>query len=119
MQHRGFWVIGSIVFGGVALGLAALAGTHLPEQNTIARTPFQPGVRTHTTFGEWTPEVRVPNASESAVELEAVSRRRRHAAALWRNGRKYAARMVTYWMSPRMSLSAITWMAITTWMLAT
>jgi len=73
MQHRGFWVIGSIVFGGVALGLAALAGTNLPEQNTIARTPFQPGVRTHTTFGEWTPEVRVPNASESAAELEAVS----------------------------------------------
>jgi hypothetical protein len=73
MQHRGFWVIGSIVFGGVALGFAALAGTNLPEQNTIARTPFQPGVRTHTTFGEWTPEVRVPNASESAAELEAVS----------------------------------------------
>jgi hypothetical protein len=73
MQHRGFWVIGSIVFGGVALGFAALAGTNLPEQNTIARKPFQPGVRTHTTFGEWTPEVRVPNASESAAELEAVS----------------------------------------------
>jgi len=73
MQHRGFWVIGSIVFGGVALGFAALAGTNLPEQNTIARTPFQPGVRTHTTFGEWTPEIRVPNASESAAELEAVS----------------------------------------------
>jgi hypothetical protein len=73
MQHRGFWVIGSIVFGGVALGFATLAGTNLPEQNTIARTPFQPGVRTHTTFGEWTPEVRVPNASESAAELEAVS----------------------------------------------
>src|SRR6266576_2900949 len=73
MHHRGFWVIGSIVFGGVALGFAALAGTNLPEQNTIVRTPFQPGVRTHTTFGEWTPEVRVPNASESAAELEAVS----------------------------------------------
>ena len=73
MQHRGFWVIGSIVFGGVALGFAALAGTNLPEQNTIVRTPFQPGVRTHTTFGEWTPEIRVPNASESAAELEAVS----------------------------------------------
>jgi len=73
MQHRGFWVIGSTVFGGVALGFAALAGTNLPEQNTIARTPFHPGVRTHTTFGEWSPEVRVPNASESAAELEAVS----------------------------------------------
>jgi len=73
MQHRGFWVIGSIVFGGIALGFAALAGTNLPEQNTIASTPFQPGVRTHTTFGEWTPEVRVPNASESAANLEAVS----------------------------------------------
>ena len=73
MQHRGFWVIGSIVFGGVALGFAALAGTNLPEQNTIARTPFQPGVRTHTTFGERTPEVRIPNASESTAELEAVS----------------------------------------------
>jgi hypothetical protein len=73
MQHRGFRVIGSIVFGGVALGFAALAGANLPEQNTIARAPFQPGVRTHTTFGEWTPEVRVPNASESAAELDAVS----------------------------------------------
>jgi elongation factor P hydroxylase len=73
MRYRGFWVIGSIVFGGVALGIATLGGTNLPGQNTIVRTPFQPGVRTHTTLGNWTPEVSVPNASESAAELEAVS----------------------------------------------
>ena len=73
MRHLGFWVTGSIVFGGVTLGLAALAGTNLPGQNTSPRTPFQPGVRTHTTFGEWTPRVPVSNASESAAEPEVVS----------------------------------------------
>jgi hypothetical protein len=73
MRHLGFWVMGSLVFGGVALGLAALAGTNLPGQDTIPRTPFQAGVRTHTTWGEWTPKVQVPNASESAAEREAVS----------------------------------------------
>ena len=73
MRHLGFWVMGSLVFGGVALGLAALAGTNLPGQNTIPGTPFQPGLRTHTTLGEWTPEVRAPSASESAAEAEVVS----------------------------------------------
>ncbi len=73
MRHLGFRVTGSLVFGGVALGFAALAGTNLPGQNTISRTPFQPGVRTHTTFREWTPKVPVPNASQSAAEPEDVS----------------------------------------------
>src|SRR6476660_420288 len=73
MRHLGFWVIGSIVFGGVALGFAAPSGANLPGQNTSPRTPFQPGVRTHITFGEWTPKVPVPNASESAAEPEVVS----------------------------------------------
>src|SRR6266496_280349 len=73
MRHLGFRVTGSLVFGGVALGFAALADTNLPGQNTISRTPFQPGVRTHTTFREWTPKVPVPNASQSAAEPEDVS----------------------------------------------
>src|SRR6476619_2118315 len=73
MRHLGFWVTGSLVFGGVALGFAALAGTNFPGQNTISRAPFQPGVRTHITFGEWTPKVPVPNASESVAEPEVVS----------------------------------------------
>jgi hypothetical protein len=73
MRHLGFSVTGSLVFGSLALGLAALAGSNLPGQNTIPRTPFQPGVRTHTTLGEWTPEVRVPKVSESAAEPEVVS----------------------------------------------
>src|SRR6476620_2642882 len=68
MRHLGFWVTGSLVFG-VTLGFAALADTNFPGQNTIFRTPFQPGVRTHTTFGEWTPKV----SSESVAEPEVVS----------------------------------------------
>jgi hypothetical protein len=73
MRHLGFWVIGSFLFGSVTLGLATLGGTNLAAQNTIPRTPFPPGIRTHTTLGEWTPKVQGPNASESAAELEAVS----------------------------------------------
>jgi hypothetical protein len=70
MRHLGFWVMGSLVFGGAALGLA---GTNLPGQSTIPRTAFQPGIRTHTTWGEPTPNVQVPNTSESAAEAEVVS----------------------------------------------
>lgn len=73
MRRLGFWVTGSLVFGGVTLGFAALTGTNFPGQDTISRTPFQPGVRIHTTFGEWTPKVPVPNASESVAESEVMS----------------------------------------------
>ena len=73
MRHLGFGVRGALVFGGVTLGVAALAGTNFPGKNTISRTPFQPDVRTHTTFGELTPKLPVSNASESVAESEVVS----------------------------------------------
>ncbi len=62
------------IFGAVALTLAALrANSNLPGQNPDARVPFPAAVRTHQTRGQWTAAVQVPNAGETAAELEAGS----------------------------------------------
>src|SRR5438045_7556257 len=48
MQRPGFPLIGLIVFGAVALGLAALArASNLPEQNTISPASLRPSAATH------------------------------------------------------------------------
>src|SRR5260370_21197014 len=48
MQRLGFPLIGLIVFGGVALGLGALASaSNLPEQNIISPASLQPTSAAH------------------------------------------------------------------------
>ena len=50
MQRLGFPLIRLIVFGSVALGLAALAsGSNLPEQSTISPASLRPSAATHET----------------------------------------------------------------------
>jgi len=50
MRRRSFPIMGLIVFGGVALGPAALAAnSNLPEHNIVSRAPFQPSAATHET----------------------------------------------------------------------
>ena len=52
MKKR-FPLIRLIVFGGVALGLAALASaSNLPEQSTISPASLQPSAATHETRAE-------------------------------------------------------------------
>src|SRR5205814_4649003 len=50
MQRLGFPLIGLIVFGGVAPGLAALASaSNLPEENIISHASLRPSAATHET----------------------------------------------------------------------
>lgn len=69
-----FRITGAIIFSGVVLRLAALAGnTNSPEQNIVFPAAFQPGVATHETKTEWQLTLESANASETAAEPEAVS----------------------------------------------
>src|SRR5436189_654392 len=71
MQRLGFPVIGLIVFGGVALGLAALAsGSNLPEQSTPVS--LQPSAATHETRAGLQGVIEFPNANEVTARIETV-----------------------------------------------
>ena len=74
MPRLSLLIIGSIIFGGLALGLAAFAGNiNSPQQNIVSRTPFQPGAATHQTRAEWQGVLQSPNASEITGGIETVS----------------------------------------------
>jgi hypothetical protein len=75
MRGLGFWIIGSLVFGSVALGLAALGGNfNLSGQNTVSgASPFQAGRAVHETRADPQTAVQFPNASETIGRIEAVS----------------------------------------------
>jgi hypothetical protein len=64
------------VFGGVALGLAALAGNiNLPEQNVVSRAPsaFEAHAATHQTRSGSPGALESPNASGVTTRIEAIS----------------------------------------------
>jgi elongation factor P hydroxylase len=65
--------MGSIVFGGVALGLAALGGNNWMEQNVVSSNAFRPGAATHETRAALEGPLQFPNANEIASEIETVS----------------------------------------------
>jgi hypothetical protein len=74
MWRPRFLIIGLIVFGGVALGLAALAGNNnLPEHNIVSRAPFQPSAAKHETHVGSQSTVEFPNANEVTSRIETVS----------------------------------------------
>src|SRR5216117_4479890 len=74
MQRLGFPVIGLIVFGGVALGLAALAsGSNLPEQSAISPASLQPSVATHETRAGLQEVIEFSNANKVTPPVETVS----------------------------------------------
>ncbi len=74
MQRLGFPVIGVIVFGGVALGLGALASaSNLPEQNIISPASFQPSAATHETRAGLQGVIEFSNANEVTPRIETVS----------------------------------------------
>jgi elongation factor P hydroxylase len=74
MMRPGFPIIGSVVFGGVALGLAALAGNiNLPEQSIVSRTQLQPGAATHETRADSQTALQFPNTNEIAGPIETMS----------------------------------------------
>src|SRR5438128_7139244 len=66
--------IGLIVFGGVALGLAALAAaSNLPEQNIVSPASLQPSAMTHETRAVLQEVIEYPNANEVTARIETVS----------------------------------------------
>src|SRR5258707_10270775 len=71
MMRSGFSIIGSLVFCGVALGLAD--NSNLPEQNVVSGTAFQPGAATHETRADSQAALQFPNAGEVAAGIETVS----------------------------------------------
>src|SRR5215471_14760335 len=74
MMRPGFPLTNATIFAGITLGVAAVAAAiNSPEQDIVSGTSFPPGVDTHETHGEWTPAVQAPNATETAVDVKAVS----------------------------------------------
>src|SRR5437867_611913 len=74
MRRPGFLIVGLIVFGGVALGRAALAGNiNLPQENIVSRAPFQPNAATHETHIRSQGALEVPSANEVPSGNETVS----------------------------------------------
>ncbi len=76
MRPPGFSIIPSTVFGGVVLGLGALASDiNSPGQNIVSRSslPFETRAETHETHAEWQGSLEAPSANETAAKLEAVS----------------------------------------------
>jgi hypothetical protein len=74
LQRPGFPLIRLIVFGGVALALAALAsGSNLPEQSTISPASLQPSAVTHETRAGLQGVIEFPNANEVTPRIETVS----------------------------------------------
>jgi len=64
----------SIIFGTLALGVAAFAGNiNLPAQDFVSRASLQPGAATHQTRIASQGPLQSPNASEVATEIETVS----------------------------------------------
>src|SRR5438270_12170026 len=71
MQRPGLPLIGLIVFGGMALGLSALASaSNLPEQHTISPASLRPSVARHETRAGLHEFL---NANEVTARLETVS----------------------------------------------
>jgi len=68
-MRSGFSIIGSLVFCGVALGLAD--NVNLPRQNIVSGTPFQPGAATHEAWAD--AQAVFPMAGEIAAGVETVS----------------------------------------------
>src|SRR6266480_4786884 len=78
MQRPGFSLIRLIVFGGVALGLAALAATgNLPEANINSPASLQPSAATHETLAGFQEGlqniIEFPNANEITPPGETLS----------------------------------------------
>jgi hypothetical protein len=74
MQRPGFPLIRLIVFGGVALGLAALAATgNLPEKNISSPASLQPRAVTHETRTELQGVIESPNGNKISPRIETVS----------------------------------------------
>src|SRR6267143_611901 len=71
MMRSGFSIIGSLVFCGVALGLAE--NSNLPEQNVVSGTAFQPRTARHETWADSQAALQFPNAGEIAAGIETVS----------------------------------------------
>src|SRR6266480_1952446 len=71
MQRPGLTLIGLIVFGGMALGLSALASaSNLPEQHTISPASLRPSVARHETRAGL---LEFPNANEVTARIETIS----------------------------------------------
>src|SRR5206468_11364640 len=74
MQPLGFSLIRLIVFGGVALGLAALAGAgSLPDQGTISPASFLPSAATHETQAGWQEPIEFQTSNAITPGVETVS----------------------------------------------
>jgi hypothetical protein len=74
MQRPGFSLTGSVVFGGVALELAALvSASNLPEQSTISHASLQPSAATHETRAGLQGVIEFPNGNEVTARIETVS----------------------------------------------
>jgi hypothetical protein len=74
MQRPGFPLIHLIVFGSVALGLAALAtASNVPEENIISPPSLQPSAATHETRAELQGVIEFRNANEITPPIETVS----------------------------------------------
>jgi hypothetical protein len=74
MQQLRFPLIGLIVFGGVALGLAApAAGSNLPEQSSVSPASLQPTAATHETRARLEELIDFSNTNEIAAPIETLS----------------------------------------------
>src|SRR4029077_17618646 len=74
MQRPGFPSIGLIVFGGMALGLSALASaSNLPEQNILSPASLRPSAATHETRAGLQEGIEFPNANKVMPRIETVS----------------------------------------------
>ena len=78
MQRLGFPLIGLIVFGGMALGLSALASaSNLPEQNILSPASLRPSAATHETRAAaqagLQEVIEFPNAIKVTPRIETVS----------------------------------------------
>ncbi|PYK10294.1 MAG: hypothetical protein DME61_03620, partial [Verrucomicrobia bacterium] len=74
MQRPGFPLIGLIIFGGVALGLSALASaSNLPEQNIISHASLRSSAATHETRAGLQEVIEFPNANKVTPRIETVS----------------------------------------------
>src|SRR5262245_36346078 len=67
-------IIGSTIFTGGAIGLAALGGNiNLQAQRTASPAQFQPGTATHETQADPQDALQIPNAGEIGAGIETVS----------------------------------------------
>src|SRR6266481_7431496 len=74
MQRPGFPLIGLIIFGGMALGLSALASaSNLPEQNILSPASLRPSAATHETRAGLQEVIEFSNANKVTAPVETVS----------------------------------------------